>query len=44
MEMEPRYAFSFSLKIPSKQTTPGPPTGPLQRKLPVYKAFFLHIS
>jgi hypothetical protein len=35
---EPRYALSFSLKRPSKQTPPVSPTGPLWREVPVYKA------
>jgi hypothetical protein len=34
--------FFFSLKSPGKRT-PGSPTGPLWREIPVYKAF-LHIS
>ena len=37
---EPRKAFSFSLKSPSKRIPPVSPTGPLRRALPVYKAFF----
>jgi hypothetical protein len=37
-EKEPRYAFSFTLKVPVNELPPNSPAGP------VYKAFILHIS
>jgi hypothetical protein len=40
---ERRYAFSFSLKSPSKRTPPGSPTGALWKELP-FTSSFLHIS
>ena len=43
-EVEPRYAVSFSLKIPSKRTPAGSPTGPYGESCRLTWPFFLHIS
>jgi len=39
-EEEPQYTFSLSLKIPSKQTPPGSPTGPFGESCLLTRPFF----
>jgi hypothetical protein len=36
---EPRYTFSFLSKFPANEPSPGSPTGPIWREIPVYRAF-----
>jgi hypothetical protein len=40
-EKEPRYTYSFSLKIPVNEPSLGSPTGLLLRELPVDRVIFI---
>jgi hypothetical protein len=41
---EPRYTIIFSQNIPSSETPPGSPTGPLWREIPDYRTFYISLD